>query len=123
MPTAGDRLADRFHEDAGFLLSTLGPEDTGIDGVVVWFFAGEPSHSDAHLGPRILIALGAKLTLDSLADPVGVTITSPPRVLGTLPGEVVAQVLGFVEKNQRPLLRYWQAEMATSDVLELLVRV
>lgn len=125
MPTPADRLhsAARFVDDVGFLSSTLRSGDTGVEGTVIWFFAGEFTRYEAQHGPRIQVSLGATLTLESLADSVGVTITSPPRVLGTLPGEVVAQLLGFIEKNRRPLLRYWQGEMATSDVLELLVRV
>jgi hypothetical protein len=123
MLTPPEKVAARFHEDAGYLSSTLRSEDSGVDGTVIWFFAAEPSHAEAQHGPRIQVALGDRLTLEGLATSVGVTITSPPRVLGTLPPDVVKQVVEFVDKNRDALFTYWQGEMATSDVMDLIERV
>jgi hypothetical protein len=123
MWTLTERMASRFTEDAGFLSSNLRSEDTGIEGAVIWFFAGEFDRKETQHGPRILICLGEEVTIESLADSVGVRLTSPPDVLGTLPSTITRQVVAFVEANRDVLLRYWQGETATSEVLELLVRV
>ena len=114
--------ASGFVEDAGFLLSNLLPKHTGVTGSVIWFAAGEYSRTDSQYGPRIQVALGDRLTLDGLADSVAVLLTNPPRVLGTLPNVTAAQVVTFVERNRIALLEYWDGEMATSDVIERIVR-
>src|SRR5687767_13033607 len=123
MSTPADRVAARFIEDVGFLSSTLRSEDTGVDGVVIWFFAGESSRNEAQHGPRVQVALGQKFTLDGLADSVSVTMTSPPDVLGTLPAEVAAQVVAFVDRNRDALLQHWRGEIDTRDAIERLRRV
>lgn len=122
MPTGHDGSATRFVEDAGFLLSNLGPKDTGVHGVVIWFAAGEFSTESQH-GPRILVAPGDKLTLDGLADSAAVTITSTPEVLGSLPDDLAAQVIGFVQQNWVALLSHWNGDIDTGDVIERLQRV
>jgi hypothetical protein len=123
MSSPADRVAARFNEDVGFLSSTLRSEDTGVDGAVIWFFAGEFSRKEWQLGPRVQIALGRKFTLDGLADSVSVTMTSPPEVLGTLPAEVAALVVAFIERNRDALLQHWRGEIDTADAIERLERV
>jgi hypothetical protein len=56
-------MAVRFHEDAGFLASNLLPEHTGVEGGMVWIFAGEFSRTDAQHGPRILVVPGRALVV------------------------------------------------------------
>jgi hypothetical protein len=123
MPTAADRFATRFIEDVGFLSSSLSSADTGVDGVVIWFFAGEFSRNESQHGPRIQVALGRKFTLDGLADSVSVTITSPPAVLGALPARTATQAVEFIDRNRDALLLHWQGEIDTGDVIERLERV
>jgi hypothetical protein len=118
-----ERLAARFIEDAGFLASNLLPEHTGVEGAIVWIFAGEFSHVEPQLGPRLLVVPGRELGVGSLIDAVAVTITSPPEVLGSLPLKVERGVVEWVERNRDVLFRYWQGDMATSHAIELLVRV
>lgn len=108
MSTPPERVAVRFHEDAGFLSSNLAAGDTGVEGAVIWVFAGEPSRTESQDGSRILVALGDTLTLDGLADSVAVRLTIPPDVLGTLPREVARQALEFAAGNRAVLLEYWQ---------------
>jgi hypothetical protein len=123
MSTPPERITARFHADAGFLSSVLRPRDTGVDGVTVWFFAGEPSRTESRQGPRIHVVLGERLSLESLADSVAVRLTAPPEVLGTLPDEVARQVIEFATINRKVLRRYWRGNLGTKAVLELLVRV
>jgi hypothetical protein len=123
MSTPADRVAARFIEDVGFLSSTLRSEDTGVDGVVIWFFAGEFSRNESRHGPRVQVALGRKFTLDGLADSVAATMTSPPEVLGTLPTEVAARVVAFIDRNRGALLQHWRGEIDTRHAIERLERV
>jgi hypothetical protein len=106
-----------------FLLANLGSEDSGIEGAIVWFAAGEYSRNEVAYGPKILVALGTARTLDGLAGAVSVTIASPPQVLGTLPTKVMDQVVRFIDKNRSALLRHWRGEFYTIDVLQQLERV
>jgi hypothetical protein len=122
IPSSSESIAARFVEDAGFLASNLLPEHTGVDGAVVWIFAGEFSRADAQHGPRVLVVPGRELRVATLIDAVAVTLATPPDVLGSLPGES-DQVVEWVERNRDVLLEYWQGEMATDDALELLARL
>ena len=78
----------RFAENAGFLLSNLGSNSTGVDGAVVWVACGDFSADEGHLGPRILVVPGAGLSMESLAHAVAVTLSTPAVVVGALPAAV-----------------------------------
>ncbi len=123
MRAPSERVTARLHPDAGFLLCNLLSEHTGVDGAVLWVAAGEPTSNESALGPRVLVVVGQKLTVDSLSEAVSVTLTVPPEVLGTLPHEVALKAVEFVETNRDVLIEYWRGEMATTELLELLVRV
>jgi hypothetical protein len=110
-----------YHEDAGFLAASLSPASTGVDGAIVWIFAGEPTRNHLELGPRILVVLGARLTVDSLVDAVVVRLTSPPVVLGTLPPDVKATAVKFAALNCDLLHEYWRGELATAAMIDRLV--
>lgn len=123
MASPTEPLIARFHENAGFLSCSLGPETTGVEGAVVWMFGGEPTRDESELGPRILVVGGETLTLEGLANAVAVRLSSPPEVVGMLPRRVAIQAVALVDANRELLRRYWQGEMATGDALDLLVRV
>ena len=114
--------APMYHEDAGFLAASLGPESTGVEGAVVWVFAGEPTRNQLALGPRILVVLGERLTVDSLVDGVAVRLTSPPTMFGTLPPSVEAKVVEFATRRRALLIEYWQGDLATAETIDRLVR-
>jgi hypothetical protein len=118
-----ERITARFVEGAGFLASNLLPEHTGVEGAVVWIFAGEFSRTESHYGPRILVVPGRELGVESLSDAVAVTIASLPEILDCLPDKIEPHVVAWVERNRDVLSIYWQGEMATDDAFELLVRV
>lgn len=123
MSTSPEPPAVPFHENAGFLATNLLPEHTGVEGAVLWVFAGEFSRADAQHGPRVLVVPGHEPGVATLIDAVAVTIASPPGAFGGLPEAVKRQVVEWVERNRDVLLKYWQGEMATNDALDLLVRV
>jgi len=104
-------------------MSNLRPKTTGIDGVVIWISAGEFAGVGAQHGPRIKVVVGEKITAEGLKESVSVTITKPPRVLGTLPGKVSTKVVRFVERNHDALIQHWNGELDAKEVLDLLRRV
>ena len=111
-PTA-QQVTARFQLEA---MASLRPQTTGIEGAVVWVSVGEFAGSEAQHGPRIKVVVGSKLTSESLKNSVTVTLTKPPKLIGTLPGKIKKQILEFVEKNREALLQHWNAEI---DSIEL----
>lgn len=113
-------MGARFNADAGFLMSHFGPQTTGIEGAIICVFAGEFERPGHELGPRLLVALGNKLTTDSLNDAVTVFLTDPPQIIGELPDRVGTEVVEFVNKNRDAVLGYWNCELDTKETLDLL---
>ena len=108
---------------AGFLLeamSNLRPNTTGVQGAVIWISAGEFAGTSLQHGPRVKVVLGDKITTEGLADAVSVRISKPPKVLGTLPGRVRAQVIRFVTKNHDVLLKHWNGDLDAKETLDQL---
>ena len=116
------KSAERFSPDAGFLMSTLGSEETGIDRVVICVCAGEFGSTGNQLGPRLLVVLGDRLSTESLKDATTVQLTSPPQLAGNLPPGIARQVTEFINTNRDVLLRYWSGGLGTRDMLDLLRR-
>lgn len=120
-------VVKRFQgKTAGFQLeamSNLRPKNTGVEGVVIWISAGEFAGVDAQHGPRIKVVLGDKTPSEGLKKAVSVRLTTPPVVLGKLPGKVQKQVITFVERNLDVLLRHWEGKLDSKDTLDLLKRI
>jgi hypothetical protein len=113
-------LVARFLFEA---MSNLPPVDTGVAGAVIGVSSGEFVGAKSPHGPRIKVVLGTKITAEGLADAATVTITEPPRVIGTLPGKVKKQPISFVSLNRAVLLRYWRNEVSTRQMLDGLERL
>lgn len=114
------KIVARFMLEA---MSNLPPDDTGVTGAVIWVSSGEFVGAKSQHGPRVKVIVGAKLTREGLADAASVTITNPPRVIGTLPGKVKKQAIEFVNLNRAILLQYWRNEVSTRQMLEGLERL
>jgi hypothetical protein len=67
--------------------------------------------------------LGNQVTQDGLEDAVSVRLTTPPEVLGNLPGDIKKQVTRFVALNHEVLLRHWMGEIDSIEMGPLLRRV
>lgn len=104
-------------------MSNLPPKDTGVAGVVIWVSSGEFAGTESQHGPRIKVMPGTKVTREGLQEAVLVTITNPPKVIGTLPAKLKKQVVEFVTVNREILLRYWNNDVSTREMLEGLTRV
>lgn len=121
--TLADRVAARFIE-ADFVveaMSNITPDDSGVEGAVLWISPGEAHGTDVQHGPRLKVVLGTKVTTESLRASVTVTIEDAPRVLGgTLPGKVRGQVVAFIQRNQDVLLRHWRGELNSKQALNQL---
>jgi hypothetical protein len=116
------KVADRFKTSEFHLeaMSNLLPEDTGVDGAVIWISAGEFHGVDAQHGPRVKVVLGNKITTEGLRESVSVRITDPPVVLGSLPSNIRKQVIRFIERNRDVLIRHWNGELGAKETLNLL---
>jgi hypothetical protein len=117
------RAVPCFVQDAGFLLTSIGPESTGVPGAAIWLAIGEFSTDDAHLGPRIMVVVGTELTAQSLAAGVAVTLSIPATVVGTLPEAIRGRVISFADSNRDVLLEYWGGELDTRSAIGRLERV
>ena len=104
-----------------FLASNLRSETTGIEGVVLWIFAGE--FAGTELGPRILVVTGDKISAELLRNAVTVRLATPPEVVGKLPVAIRRLVIEFVERNRKVLLQHWNGELASKETLDLLQRI
>lgn len=120
---SSERAVARFVEDVGFLLSNLSSENSGVQGAILWFAAGEYSRTEAQHGAKLLVVPGESLTAAGLEQAVSVTLSARPRVLGTLPDQVATQVVEFINRNRGALLQHWNCEIDTMDVLEQLERI
>lgn len=99
-------------------MANLRPDKTGVTGAVIWISVG----TGLRHGPRVKVMLGTRATEEALESCVSVTITHPPRVLGTLPAAIERKVLRFVELNHDVLLQHWRDEIDALDVGPLLRR-
>jgi hypothetical protein len=114
------RIVARFLLEA---MSNLPPQDTGVEGAIIWVSVGEFSGADLQHGPRVKVVPGNKITTENLQDAASVTITDPPRVLGTISGKIRRKVVAFVNQNRDTLLRYWNGELSTREMVGLIQRV
>jgi len=106
-----------------FLLSNLCPTETGVAGAVIWVSCGEFASGDPEQGPRLIAVLGERIRTEGLKDATTVRLTDPPEVLGALPGEIERAVVKFAEMNRGTLLRYWDGQLSTRELLDLMKRV
>ena len=104
-------------------MSNLRPSDSGVSGAIIWVSAGEFEGKTIQHGPRIKVVLGVKVSSEGLKDAVTVTITKPPRVLGTLPANIKQQVVTFVELNYDVLVQYWTNAISTKEMLGRIIAV
>lgn len=107
-------------EDAGFLLTNLAYESTGVAGAVIWMAAGEFSIDDGQLGPRIVIMVGQELSPRSLAGGVAVTLSTPAGVIGALPEGIRGNALSCAQLNRDVFLAHWRGELDTRSAVNLL---
>ena len=116
---AARRVATRYL----LAMSNLAPKRTGVRGAVIWVSAGEFAGKDAQHGPRVKVVPGSKISTESLDDAVSVRLTSPPEVLGVLPGRLEKQVLEFLRLNRKTLLAYWALKLDTATMVERLISI
>jgi len=114
------KIVARFMLEA---MSNLRTRATGVDDATVWVSAGEFAGAQSQYGPRVKVMPGTKITKEGLIEAASVTITVPPKVIGTLPGELKKQVIDFVNLNREILLQYWRNEVSTREMLDGLTRI
>lgn len=106
-----------------FAMSNLRSSETGVEGTVIWVSAGEFGGRDSQHGPRVKVMLGNKVNTEGLDAAITVTLTDPPRVLGSLPAKVEKKAIEFVAANLGVLLPYWKNEISTREMLDQITAV
>jgi hypothetical protein len=104
-------VIDTYH------LSNLWPQNSGVQGAVIWFSCGEFDPEHGELGPRIRVVRHGRTRA------IEITLDDPPRVLGELPQEVRNATVEWVRVNRAALLRHWSDQTDTSECLQELVRL
>lgn len=95
-------------------MSNIPPEDSGIDGVILWASTGYVAGKKINHGPCLKVYLGTSV---KGAKSVSVTITKPPRVLGKMPKAVQKDVEKFIEINFDLLLAHWENQVSSKTFL------
>jgi hypothetical protein len=116
-------MPDRRTTINGWALSNMLSTETGVGGAVIWISAGEFGGRDSHAGPRIVVVLGEAISTEGLADAASVRLADPPEVLGHLPGKIKREAVKFVVMNRDALLRYWDCEIDTKEMVNLVERI
>ena len=93
-----------------------------MEGAIIWISAGEFAPGKAQHGPRIMLMLGEKITTEGLRGAASIRLTSPPEVLGVLPGKVERGVVRFATLNRDVLPRHWGGELDARKTLDRLQR-
>lgn len=104
-------------------MANLRSTKTGVEGAVIWISAGEFESKKSPHGPRVKVAIGSKMTTETLRDAVSITIAKNPKVLGDLPSKIKKQAVEFVKINMEPLLKHWRGELDSDEVLREIRRV
>lgn len=96
--------------------TNLSPEETGIEGVVLWMAPCSRRR------PRLWVVPGAALTSDSLTRATAVvTLDEPIQVLGMLPETFDREpLISFARRNRDVLLRHCRGELGSRRTLEQL---
>ena len=90
---------------------------------MIWISPGEFESKKSQHGPRIKVVLGSKITTEGLREAVSVTLTKPPKVLGSLPPKIKKQATAFVDLNLEALLAHWAGELDSVEVLAKIKKV
>lgn len=88
-----------------------------IEGAVLWIVTC--IDDDDLWGPRLGVTLIPDASVKASTRPVDawVTFGDEQRILGTLPSEVEAKVLEFVDRNLRALLAHWVGDIDSVDLI------
>jgi hypothetical protein len=101
-----------------FEMSNLRPDKTGLSNVIWVSYKGKAKH-----GPRIKIVTdrGSKVSMENM---VSMTISDDPKVIGKgLRGEDEKLIRDFVIKNKDVLLDYWEGNLDTAEMVQLINKV
>ena len=107
------------HALDGFFFDVLWPESTGIPDVVLAIPCGQaPLEVNEERGPRLKVQSTPGPIFASAPE---VSFASPPVVYGDVPH--AQEVVRYVEQNREALLKYWEQEYSSFDLIDHLVPV
>jgi len=99
-------------------MANLRPKDTGIDNYVIWISSGEAVQH----GPRIKIAKGLKWDKKNNAT---LPLTGLPRIIGDIgvTQDEFSKIVEWINLNKDALMLFWNSELSTKEILELLKKI
>lgn len=121
-----DKLAKKVADRYAFnklAMANLLSDRTGIKDAVIWVSTGEAYGTAIKHGPRIKVFQGTKATQEAQKNAVAVKLTTPPQVVGTLPGKLKKQVFEFIELNRETLLSFWNGEISDQTMKAQIQRI
>lgn len=99
-------------DEEGFGMSNLQPEDTGLSRVV-WIGSGEGVRHDVRV--KVSATRGGRM---SRRDAAVVGVRPEPQLIhGDLPRDELEQVIAWIRLNEDTIIRYWNDEISTRDML------
>jgi hypothetical protein len=105
--------------DLLFEMSNISGRKTGLPMIIYVSIGKHLSH-----GPRIKVSkiYGNK---SSMEDTVSFTISDNPKIVsgGGLPSKDIKLVKNFIIKNKDNLLKHWNNEITSDELIDLLVKV
>jgi hypothetical protein len=94
-------------------MSNLQPEDTGINGIVVFVSTGEVEGKKMSHSPRVKVALGRTTNIVAAVS-IG---TLPVLTGGKLAAHHEREVKEFITINYNTLMAYWNMEISTRQMV------
>jgi hypothetical protein len=94
---------------------SLRTERTGVDNTIFVSTRGYAQHA-----PRIKIAVEPPHTLNATSKTASMAINDYKVIGEYLPPHIVEQAKQFIERNRDTLLRYWNNEIDTAELIEQL---
>jgi len=100
-------------------MANLGTSTTGLDGLIVWVSGGGEKLKH---GPRIKVVRGTKFKPELSST---IPLTGIPRIIGNadLSQEEFAKLISWIEKNRQTILKYWNDEIHTAEMVNMIKKV
>ena len=110
-----------LHEEVWCLweMANLYSTETGLNGLVVWVSGGGDKLQH---GPRVKVVRGNKFRPELSST---VPLTGVPRLIGNteMTQDEFAQLVKWINKNRKTILKYWNDEISTKQMVDMIKAV
>lgn len=99
-------------------MANLRPSDTGIDNYIIWISSGEAVQH----GPRIKVVKSLRWDKNNNAT---IPLTGKPRIIGDIgiTQSEFSEIIKWINLNKKTLMQFWNSELSTKEVLNMLKKV